>query len=97
MTIGGEFLSGSDFHMRGDEGNDLTRIGNYFVLNLRADYRVSDHVRVFLNVDNVFDAEYESFGLFGESGEVLGEDFEDSRFFSPAAPRAAWLGVQIEF
>jgi hypothetical protein len=48
-------------------------------------------------MDNVLDQEYETFGLFGEADEVLGDAFEDSRFFSPAAPRAAWLGVQFTF
>jgi outer membrane receptor protein involved in Fe transport len=97
LRFGGEVLAGSDFHMRGDEGNDLARIGDYAVLNLRAEYLVSENVRLFLNVDNVLDEEYETFGLFGEADEVLGDDFEDSRFFSPAAPRAAWLGVRVGF
>ncbi len=97
ITIGGDLLAGSDFPMRGDEGNDLDRIGDYVVLNLRGDYRINDSVRVFLNVDNVLDEAYETFGLFGEADEVLGDDFEDSRFFGPAAPRAAWLGVEVTF
>jgi hypothetical protein len=45
----------------------------------------------------LFDEDYETFGLFGEPDEVLGDAFDDSRFFSPSAPRAAWLGVQFEF
>lgn len=97
MTIGGGIVAGGDFHMRGDEGNDVGRIGDYAVLNLRGDYRISDNVRVFLNIDNVLDEEYETFGLFGEADEVLGDDFEDSRFLSPAAPRAAWMGVEVVF
>lgn len=97
VTIGGEALAGSGFYMRGDEGNDLARVGDYAVLNLRGDYLVDDNVRLFLNVDNVFDEEYETFGLFGEADEVLGDEFEDSRFLSPGAPRAAWLGVRVQF
>jgi outer membrane receptor protein involved in Fe transport len=97
LSFGGEVLAGSDFHMRGDEGNDLARIGDYAVLNLRAEYLVSENVRLFLNVDNVLDEEYQTFGLFGGADEVLGDDFEDGRFFSPAAPRAAWLGVRVGF
>jgi outer membrane receptor protein involved in Fe transport len=97
LTIGGEVLAGGDFHMRGDEGNDLPRIGDYAVLNLRGAIAISDTLSLFLNIDNVLDSEYETFGLFGEADEVLGDEFEDSRFFSPAAPRAAWLGVRLEF
>jgi outer membrane receptor protein involved in Fe transport len=97
LTLGGEMLAGSGFHMRGDEGNDAASIGDYAVLNARAEYTLNENVRLFVNVDNVLDEEYETFGLFGEADEVLGEAFEDSRFFSPAAPRAAWVGVRIVF
>jgi outer membrane receptor protein involved in Fe transport len=97
FTLGGEILGGSDFHLRGDEGNDVARVGAYTVLNLRGDYRVTDSLRLFLNVDNVLGEEYETFGLFGEADEVLGDDFEDSRFLSPAMPRAAWIGAQLSF
>jgi outer membrane receptor protein involved in Fe transport len=85
----------SGFHLRGDEGNAGDEIGRYVVVGLRGDYRVSDRLRLFLNIDNIFDRDYESFGLFGEPDEVLGDAFEDSRFLSPAAPRAAWLGLQL--
>jgi outer membrane receptor protein involved in Fe transport len=97
FTFGGEILASADFHMRGDEGNVIDKIGDYAVLNLRAEYAVSDSTRLSLNVDNVFDEEYETFGVFGEAAEVLGAEFGDSRFFSPAAPRAAWLGVRVTF
>ena len=80
-----------------DEGNDVARIGDYAVLNLRGDYRVRDGVTMFVNIDNLLDEDYETFGLFGEADEVLGDEFEDSRFFSPAAPRAAWVGVRVDF
>jgi outer membrane receptor protein involved in Fe transport len=97
LTLGGDLLAGSDFHMRGDEGNDLAKIGDYTVLNVRGALAISEKLTVFLNIDNVLDEEYETFGLFGEADEVLGDSFEDSRFFGPAAPRAAWLGVQLDF
>jgi outer membrane receptor protein involved in Fe transport len=86
----------SGFHLRGDEGNAGDEIGRHVVVGLRGDYRVSDRLRLFLNIDNIFDRDYESFGLFGEPDEVLGDAFEDSRFLSPAAPRAAWLGLQLD-
>ncbi|HMB74494.1 MAG TPA: TonB-dependent receptor, partial [Gammaproteobacteria bacterium] len=97
LTIGADLIGGGAYRMRGDEGNDFESIGDYFVVNLRGDYQISDGFRVFMNIDNVFDRDYESFGLFGEPDEVLGDDFEDSRFLSPAPPRAAWLGVELEF
>ncbi|NNE35194.1 MAG: TonB-dependent receptor, partial [Rhodothermales bacterium] len=97
ITIAGQALFGSTFHMRGDEGNDLAPVGEYSLLNVRADYLLNDHAQIFLNIDNVLNEEYLTFGLFGEADEVLGSDFDDSRFVSPGAPRAAWLGLQLTF
>jgi iron complex outermembrane receptor protein len=97
LSLGGELLAGGAFHMRGDEGNDSAKIGDFSVVNIRGDYLLSDKLRLFLNIDNIFDARYESFGLFGAPEEVLGDQFTDSRFVSPGAPRAAWFGVQVEF
>ena len=31
-----------------------------------------------------------TFGLLGEADQVLGDNYEDPRFLSPGAPRAAW-------
>jgi outer membrane receptor protein involved in Fe transport len=66
------------------------------VANLRAEYRVSDALRLFARVENLFDAEYESFGLLGEPGEVFPE-FEDHRFFGAGPPLGGWVGVRATF
>ncbi len=97
LTLGANLAFGTDFHMRGDEGNDLGRIGDYVVVNLNAAYQVGARARVFLSLDNLLDEEFESFGLLGEADEVLGDAFTDNRFLSPGAPRAAWVGVELEF
>jgi outer membrane receptor protein involved in Fe transport len=97
LTLGAEALSGGDFFMRGDEGNQVDTVGGYTVLNVRGEVALNDNMQLFLNIDNVLDAEYETFGLFGEAEEVLGSQFEDPTFLSPAAPRAAWLGVRVDF
>lgn len=96
-SIGLDLLAGSSFHLRGDEGNDVAGIGAYGLLNLRGEYSLSDRVQLFLDIDNVLDEEYETFGLFGEARDVLGDGYEDGRFLSPAQPRAAWIGVRLQF
>jgi iron complex outermembrane recepter protein len=89
-------LSSSQF-LRGDEANLLEPIDSYAVVNLAARYAVTPRVEVFADVINLFDAEYETFGLLGEADDVLGDDYDDPRFVSPGAPRAAWLGVRLRF
>jgi iron complex outermembrane recepter protein len=83
--------------LRGDEANLLDPIDGYAVVNLAARYAVTTRVELFADVINLFDAEYETFGLLGEADDVLGDDYDDPRFVSPGAPRAAWLGVRLKF
>ena len=97
LALGAELNVGSAFHFRGDEGNDVSRTGDFALLNVRLAYRVSSTLLGYLDVDNVFDERYNTFGVFGEADEVLGDDFEDTRFVGPGAPRGVWLGVQLEF
>ena len=52
---------------------------------------------MFASIDNLLDEEYETFGVFGEADDVLGDDFDEPYFVGPGAPRAAWIGVRVEF
>jgi outer membrane receptor protein involved in Fe transport len=67
------------------------------VINLRGEYRFGPRASVYLSIDNLLDEEYDTFGVFGEADEVLGEDFEDPSFLGPGAPRAVWAGVRLSF
>jgi len=94
MGVDASFRSG--VHLRGDEVNLLPKTPSYSVVNLRAEYRVSQALRLFARIENLFDTEYESFGLLGEPGEVFPE-FEDPRFFGAGPPFGAWVGVRASF
>jgi iron complex outermembrane receptor protein len=97
FTLGADLLSSSGAYFRGDEGNLSEELDSYTVVNLRAEIRLGDRTRLFANLDNLLDEEYETFGLFGEADEVLGDDFDDPSFVGPGAPRAAWIGVRVDF
>jgi outer membrane receptor protein involved in Fe transport len=97
LGLGMDLFASSSQHFRGDEGNRAPEIDGYTLLSLRGDYRINDNVRLTLTVDNLLDEEFETFGLFGEPDEVLGDAFDDPEFVGPGAPRAAWLGVQVSF
>ena len=64
---------------------------------MRATYRLGQRTSLFASIDNLLDEEYETFGVFGEADEVLGDDFEEPYFVGPGAPRAAWIGVRVSF
>ncbi len=95
LTIGWDALYNSGRYLRGDEGNLLNQTGDFIVFNLRGEYRFNKYLSVFWKVDNVFDKEYETFGLLGEPNEVLGDAFNDPRFLGPGAKRGFWGGIRI--
>ncbi|MEW8305229.1 MAG: hypothetical protein AB2724_19675, partial [Candidatus Thiodiazotropha sp.] len=72
-------------------------IDGYTLVNLRGEYQATDKLKLFAKVDNLFDREYETFGLYGEADEVLGDDYENPRFLSPGSPRAIWAGLRYNF
>jgi outer membrane receptor protein involved in Fe transport len=97
LRVGAEVLYNSDQVLRGDESNQLEPVDGFTVFNLRGEFDINEHVAIFANVDNVFDEDYETFGLLGEADEVLGDDFDSPRFLSPGAPRAGWVGLRASF
>jgi hypothetical protein len=65
------------------------------VVNARLAYRVGAHVSVFLLADNLLGAGDSTFGVLGDATGVLGPSYDSRRFLGPGAPRAAWLGVDL--
>ncbi len=85
----------SSQYYRGDEANDDKKIAGYRVVNLHSRYKVNEHLQFFAKVDNLFDSEYNTFGLYGEPDEAPGLDYEDEHFVGPNAPRAGWIGFKL--
>ena len=86
----------SSQYLRGDEANDDKKISGYGVINLHSRYKLNKSVEFFAKVDNLFDNEYESFGLYGEPDEAPGLDsLDDERFVGAGAPRAGWIGIKV--
>jgi outer membrane receptor protein involved in Fe transport len=96
FTLGADVVASSGAYFRGDEGNLLDELDGYSVVNVRAEYRFGQRASLFLAIDNLLDAEYETFGVFGEADDVLGDEFDEPFFVGPGAPRAAWIGVRLE-
>ncbi|HVS25313.1 MAG TPA: TonB-dependent receptor [Gammaproteobacteria bacterium] len=95
--VGVDLVASSGSYYRGDEANLLEQLDGYAVVNVHAEFRLNDHARVLLNVDNLIDRTYETFGALGDAQRVLGPSYTDPRFVGPGAPRAAWVGVRVSF
>ncbi|MCY3966140.1 MAG: TonB-dependent receptor [Acidobacteria bacterium] len=88
VVLGARLLGDSTRYLRGDEANLLEPVGSAWRGDLWSRIELTPSLDLDLEVSNVTDREYETFGALGEPDEVLGDDYEDPRFLSPAEPRA---------
>lgn len=114
-SVGTTINTFSDVYVRGNENNDHRandgdddhyqgdgKIGGYTVVNLDTRYRFGGSGwEVFAKAVNVFDKEYATGGMLGETfldaeGNFTGEE-APSMLVMPGAPRAGWIGVRYEF
>ncbi|MDI1298169.1 TonB-dependent receptor [Methylotenera sp.] len=112
-TIGASAVFFSDQYARGNENNQHQadgvnffgsgKIGGYGVLNLDTRYTLPNTGwQVFAKVNNVFDRDYYTSALLGQSGFDANGAFANGSganetFLAPGAPRAGWVGVRYEF
>jgi outer membrane receptor protein involved in Fe transport len=79
----------------------MDKIDGYTVANLRLRYEISEDLRIFASVQNLFDQEFETFGLLGEEPNELEvpiiENLEKPIFLGAAAPRAGYIGLSYSF
>lgn len=94
-TFGGDVAYLSSQYLRGDEANLLPVIDGHVVVNVSASHVLGKYLQVTGRIANLFGAEYNTFGLLGEADDVLGGNYDDTRFLSPAPPRAAWVGFEV--
>ena len=99
LVVGLDLLYNSGQFLRGDESNQLAELDGYALVNLRASYALNKHFGIFTRVSNLFDEDYENFGLLGEEPAEVLPDLADQRpiFVGAGAPRAAWVGVRLKF
>jgi outer membrane receptor protein involved in Fe transport len=112
-TIGASAVFFSNQYARGNENNQHQadgvtyfgsgKIGGYGVLNLDTRYTLPNTGwQVFAKLNNVFDREYSTSALLGQSGFDANGAFANGiganeTFLAPGAPRAGWVGVRYEF
>jgi outer membrane receptor protein involved in Fe transport len=115
-TVGASAVMFSDQYARGNENNQHQagmngvgdnfegsgKIGGYGVLNLDTRYTVANTGwQVFAKVNNVFDRDYFTSAMLGQSGfgpngGFVGDGAHQT-FLAPGAPRAGWVGLRYDF
>ena len=94
-NIGTNLVLVAGQYARGDENNqDVNgKVPGYGVVNLDTHYSINQNWKLFGKVNNLFDKNYQTFGVLGQN--IF--NGLDEQFRSPAAPLAAWIGVTYEF
>ncbi len=95
-NVGSNLVMAAGQYARGDENNqDVNgKIPGYTVVHLDTHYSVNNNWKLFAKVNNIFDNKYATFGVLGNN---IFNTLAPEQFRSPAAPRAAWVGVTYEF
>lgn len=99
FSLGAELIYNSDQILRGDESNELPASNGYALVNLRASLLMGNNFSVYARITNVFDKDYDNFGLIGEDPSEILPDLSDKRpvYLGVGAPRAAWVGLRYKF
>jgi iron complex outermembrane receptor protein len=105
LSAGANFIYASDQYARGDENNqdENGKVPDYFVVNVDARYQITRQLQVFGRITNLFDTDYETFGVLGENffnGPGFTYDrtlAEPEQFRTPGAPRGLFVGVRYDF
>lgn len=93
-AIGAGLIAQSDRPYRGDEANWIDGVNGYAIVSAFTSYQVLEPLKLFVKAENLFDSDYETFGLLAEPGDVL-DGASDPRFQSPGAPLGIWAGVEL--
>jgi iron complex outermembrane receptor protein len=94
LSLGPDARLYSAQYLRGDEANLVRPVPGYFVLGAHASYRVVRWLTLFVDVENLLDAKYATFGVLGHPGDVL-PFASDPRFLGPGAPFGIWFGAEL--
>ncbi len=102
FSIGTNVIYAGKQFLRGDEDNNDERLDDYWVVNVRGDYRLTKNLALFARVDNIFDTRYETIGTFnrnsfGADGQPLAASDTlppVERFLGPGQPLAVFVGIR---
>jgi iron complex outermembrane recepter protein len=107
-TIGATVAYTSAQYAHGDENNRDSngRVPGYTVVNLDAQVQLDPSLQFFANVINLFNRQYQNFGLLGANaftgpgrsfGPTQGIDPVSEQFRGVGAPRGLWIGLRYTF
>ncbi|ESS73742.1 putative TonB-dependent receptor [Methyloglobulus morosus KoM1] len=94
--FGGDLQYASSQYLRGNDNNSsqFPKVSEYAIVNLNTRYAVTKNVELFAMARNVFDANYETYGIINQNFFKGGRG---EAFLGPGAPISGWAGVRVKF
>lgn len=95
-SIGADVRAQSAQYLAGDPSNQQPEIPGYATVGLRSAYRLTSHMQVFAEIENLLNHRYYTYGAFTElDGLPPNFSLSNPRTFSPAPGRLFYGGVRI--
>ncbi|HVY35126.1 MAG TPA: TonB-dependent receptor [Caulobacteraceae bacterium] len=96
LSLGGAVVIVGQQYAHGNESNTDPdgKLAGYAVVDLDAQYRIGKALTLSLNIDNVFDQVYSTYGLSGVTSIYT---LANQPFRTPAPPRGVWLKATYAF
>jgi outer membrane receptor protein involved in Fe transport len=96
FRVGAAIIHNSSQVAHGNEDNSDPdgKVPGHTVVNLDAEYRITKGLKASLNIDNLFNEKYYTYGLAGQTNIYT---LSNSTFLTPAAPRGAWVRLTYDF
>ncbi len=98
LSLGADLRAQSGEYLGGDASNQGPKLPGWARLDLRARYQLGPRLQLYGRIENVTGARYFAYGAFANLGGLPpGVSLSDPRSFTPAAPRAAYVGLKASF
>ncbi|WP_271201368.1 TonB-dependent receptor [Methylopila turkensis] len=96
-TVGADAQVYGSQYFVGDESNQNGKLDGYAVVNVNTSYQVTQQIRVFGGIRNLFDKKYETYGTFFDEDDIGFLELEDQRSLTPARPISFYAGLNYKF
>ena len=97
-SLGADLRWQSSMVLAGDESNQQPPLPSNATVNLHAGWKIRPGAEIFVDVENLFDQQYYTYGAFTElDGLPPSFHLANPRTYSPGEPRSVTVGANIGF
>lgn len=96
-TVGADMIVNSGQYVVGDESNDFPKLDGYAVVDVNTAYQVTDQIKLFGGVKNLFNKKYETSGTFFETDDIGFLNLNNPFSLTPARPTTFYAGLNYRF